>query len=256
MNIDRPGLKFRAKQLMSVSKPAPIPVGLIYIAFTMIVSMLSSRLLTSNINADYIMDVANRMMSGADPGVYNEYMEYISTHGPSAGASALNILLQLVSSILWAGFILFCINTVFGRHAEVANLLDGFSIFWKVLILSLLESVIVFFGMLLFIIPGIIMIYRYRMAIYILMDDPEKSPVQCMRESAVLTKGFKWQLFVLDFSFIGWYIVIALPVIGYFAEVYAFPYMNLTRTLYYRELLRFAGKDVGDGQSYVLHENY
>ena len=88
------------------------------------------------------------------------------------------------------------------------------------------------------------------------MDDPEKSPVQCMRESAVLTKGFKWQLFVLDFSFIGWYIVIALPVIGYFAEVYAFPYMNLTRTLYYRELLRFAGKDVGDGQSYVLHENY
>ena len=221
MNIDRPGLKFRAKQLMSVSKPAPIPVGLIYIAFTMIVSMLSSRLLTSNINADYIMDVANRMMSGSDPGVYNEYMEYISTHGPSAGASALNILLQLVSSILWSGFILFCINTVFGRHAEVANLLDGFSIFWKVLILSLLESVIVFIGMLLFIIPGIIMIYRYRMAVYILMD-----------------------------------IVIALPVIGYFAEVYAFPYMNLTRTLYYRELLRFAGKDVGDGQSYVLHENY
>ena len=242
MKIDRPGLKFRAKQLMSVSRPAPIPVGVIYIAFTMIASMLSSRLMVSNINADYIMDIANRMMNSSDPDIYYEYMEYLSSHGPSAGATAINVLLQFVSAILFAGFILFCINTVFGRQAEVANLLDGFTIFWKVLILSFLESLLVALWSLLLIVPGIIALYRYRMAIYILMDDPTKGPVQCLRESKALTKGCKWQLFVLDFSFIGWYILTWIPFIGYFVEVYAFPYMNLTRTLYYRELLKFAGK--------------
>ena len=55
--------------------------------------------------------------------------------------------------------------------------------------------------------PGIVAAYRYRQALYLLLDHPERSAWQCLRESSALMSGHKWELFVLDLSFIGWGIV-------------------------------------------------
>lgn len=56
----------------------------------------------------------------------------------------------------------------------------------------------------LFIIPGIVKSYQYRMVAYLISEDPSLSPRQAMDLSRHMTDGEKWKMFVLDLSFIGW----------------------------------------------------
>ena len=75
------------------------------------------------------------------------------------------------------------------------------------IILGVLIFVFEFLWSLLFIIPGIIKHYAYSMSYFIKIDHPEMEANDCITESRKLMKGHKWQLFVFDLSFIGWYIV-------------------------------------------------
>jgi len=73
-----------------------------------------------------------------------------------------------------------------------------------------MRNLYIFLWSLLFIIPGIIKAYQYRMVPYILSEDPTLSPNQAMDLSRRMTDGEKAAMFVLDLSFIGWYILGAL----------------------------------------------
>lgn len=70
--------------------------------------------------------------------------------------------------------------------------------------MSLLQVLLIFVGLLLFIIPGIVFALRYSMADYLLATRPELGPVEALRESRRLMKGNKGRLFYLDLSFFGW----------------------------------------------------
>ena len=85
--------------------------------------------------------------------------------------------------------------------------------------------------------PGVIAYYRYSQAIYILVDDPTKSPMQCIRESKAMMAGHKGELFALDLSFLGWYLLSLIPMFGY-AVVWTVPYIGMTKTLYFEALQR------------------
>ena len=60
---------------------------------------------------------------------------------------------------------------------------------------------------LLFVIPGIIKSYEYRMIPYILSENPNISRKRAFEISKQMMKGNKWDTFVLDLSFIGWQIL-------------------------------------------------
>ena len=90
---------------------------------------------------------------------------------------------------------------------------------------------------LLLIVPGVIAAYRYSQALYILLDDPAKSPIQCLRESKGMMVGHKQELFMLDLSLLGWYLLGMIPYIGYAAQVWTIPYTSMVKTLYYEKLL-------------------
>ena len=64
----------------------------------------------------------------------------------------------------------------------------------------------------LFVIPGIIAAYRYRFALFNLYENPEISAFQALDMSKRQTAGYKAQLFLLDFSYIGWLLLAAIPV--------------------------------------------
>ena len=85
-------------------------------------------------------------------------------------------------------------------------------------------------------IPGIIAAYRYSFAVYVMIDHPEMSAMDCLRESKRLTTGYKRQLFLLDLSFIFWFLLTMIPIIGYVAQVYVTPYMESARVLYYEQI--------------------
>ena len=130
---------------------------------------------------------------------------------------------------------IFVLNTLYKREgASYYNLLDGFAITGRVLVLYLLTAIYVFLWSLLFIIPGIIALYRYRMALFLLLEHPELTPAQCIEESKRMMNGHKSELFSLDLSFLGWLILSVIP----FVSAYVTPYMQLTYAGFYDSLKR------------------
>ncbi len=70
-----------------------------------------------------------------------------------------------------------------------------------------LRGLYTFLWSLLFVIPGIIKGYSYWMMPYILAENPNISTDRAFDISMRTTQGEKWEMFVLDLSFIGWYIL-------------------------------------------------
>lgn len=87
----------------------------------------------------------------------------------------------------------------------------------------------------LFIIPGIIKSYEYRMIPYILADNPEMDRKEVFKLSKELMTGNKWKAFVLDLSFIGWEILSVLTC-GILSIFYVNPYILSTNAALYEKL--------------------
>lgn len=88
---------------------------------------------------------------------------------------------------------------------------------------------------LLFIIPGFIKSYEYRMIPYIIMENPELSTKEVFARSKELMYGNKWSTFLLDWSFFGW-ILLTIFTCGIAGFVWVFPYQYMTDAALYREL--------------------
>ncbi len=59
----------------------------------------------------------------------------------------------------------------------------------------------------LFWIPGIIKSYAYRMIPYIIADNPAIGAKRALKLSCQMTRGHKFDIFILDLSFLGWYLL-------------------------------------------------
>jgi uncharacterized membrane protein len=55
--------------------------------------------------------------------------------------------------------------------------------------------------------------YRYSMSFFILAEYPDMRPTDVMRNSRMIMKGRKWKLFCLQFSMIGWWLLMILASI-------------------------------------------
>lgn len=85
-----------------------------------------------------------------------------------------------------------------------------------------LRSLYIFLWTLLFVIPGIIKSYEYRFVPYILAEEPNISSKEAMELSKSITDGHKLNIWGLDLSFFGWYILgaLALGVGVFFVDPY------------------------------------
>lgn len=98
----------------------------------------------------------------------------------------------------------------------------------------LLQSIIVFLWALLLIIPGIIKSFQYIFVPYILAENPEIEWRRALDLSRQMTDGSKLKIFVLELSFIGWYLLGALALgIGI---LFVVPYAEATTAELYAHL--------------------
>jgi hypothetical protein len=117
--------------------------------------------------------------------------------------------------------------------------------YWNVVKVSFIRDIKVFLWTLLFIIPGVIKSYEYRMIPYLLAENPSMSSIEAFEISRNLMTGNKWRAFVLDLSFILWGFLGAIPVIGLFARIfYIYPYVELTQGEFYVQLCAETGQVV------------
>ncbi len=117
--------------------------------------------------------------------------------------------LALIYTILVAN--LMCVGSAYyflqnrEGNAYLVNIFRGFKVNYGnnvgVLFIRLLYTVL---WSLLLIFPGIIKMYEYSMVPFILSEGNRMSYKQAFKRSRELTKGHKWELFVLDLSFLGW----------------------------------------------------
>ena len=243
MNLKRSDLKQRAVALIRSARPSVILVALAYTALSVLMYLLSNRLMGIN----FTQADMDRYMQLLSEGNLDYAMVLLEDMTPPASSAAINTLLQILLAIVDAGFILFLLNTIRGTGACLGNLLDGFGFFFKIILLSIVEYIFIALWPLLLLFPGaIIAAYRYRMAIYLLVDDPSRGVMECIRLSKEMMKGHKWELFVLDLSFIGWNFLAMLPVIGWAVQIWTMPYISLTYALYFENR---SGRDIYAAQS-------
>ncbi len=82
---------------------------------------------------------------------------------------------------------------------------------------------------------GIIKSYAYAMVPYIIYENPNLTPNQAVALSEKLTRGYKWKLFVMELSFIGWNMLSALTC-GILGLLYVNPYKCLSFAGVYEQL--------------------
>ena len=163
---------------------------------------------------------------------------------PTMGLSPLmvtfiSILIALISTVLSAGYVIYHLGVRKGRTMPYATLFDGFTFVGKIIILQIMIAIFTFLWSLLLFFPGIIAAYRYRFALYNLCDNPQHSPSEALNMSKAQTRGYKWQLFVLDLSFLGWNILCALTL-G-ILSIWILPYIQQTDIGFFEEIKRRSG---------------
>ncbi|MBR3560846.1 MAG: DUF975 family protein [Oscillospiraceae bacterium] len=121
-----------------------------------------------------------------------------------AASSVVSILLYNPLEVSAANF--------YTTNAQSAASLDtmerGFVPHWthNVWTMFLCDLFTLLWGML-FIVPGIVKGYAYRMVPYIMAEHPELTGTEAITLSRKMMKGNKWRAFVLDLSFLGWEIL-------------------------------------------------
>ena len=122
------------------------------------------------------------------------------------GILVLNLIL---GGVMEVGKARYHMNLIDGAAARFEDLFSTFPWFVPALVMKLVRELLVFLGMLLLVVPGVLLHYGYAMAPYILAQDPECDGLEALRRSREMMKGHKMDLFVLELSFIGWAILAA-----------------------------------------------
>lgn len=154
----------------------------------------------------------------------------------SCVAGCIPLLSLLIICPLEFGFSLCFLRLIRGEDSSemVGGQFRVFNQYGRYLGGSLLMLLYTLLWMLLLVIPGIVKSYAYAMTPYVLNDHPELDAEDCIHESRMMMRGYKWKLFCLDLSFIGWAILCIFTLgIGF---LWLQPYIEASHAKFYEEL--------------------
>ena len=164
-----------------------------------------------------------------DSDVMYKVSEKFGLIGLSISCSLISLFLGGVISVGLCKFLLDM--TTKREEPRFETLFSQFNIYLKTLGLNILITLSVCIGTILFIVPGIIVGLMFSQSYYILSEDPSKSITQFIKESVDMMNGHKWDLFYLELTFIGWWLLTAITV-G-IAGLWVAPYVKVTETNFY-----------------------
>ena len=251
--IYRAEIKQEAKGILRQAKVSPLLMGVLVLAISTILDRIVALIEYGTFFPtlrlyDYIAYLAS-----ADPAALLDMStdQLLAMAGLTSSATLystfFSILVSLFMTVLYGGFYLYCMGIRQGREMPVSTLMDGLSLAGKLIWCSILTYIKVLLWSLLFFFPGIIAAYRYRFATYNLLVDPSLSAGEAIQLSCEQTRGMKWDLFILDLSFIGWNILSSLTM-G-LLNIWLLPYMTLCDLAYFEESQRRLGRSPYGSQS-------
>jgi uncharacterized membrane protein len=147
----------------------------------------------------------------------------------------------IVQGPLFAGFHIFCMKRLLGRHADIADLFTGFNFFVPALVVSLLTTVLAGIGFLLCIIPGLVLYAMYLFA-YLFVVDKRMDfwPAMQASHGVVRNDYVGFTLFVLALGLLN-LLGLLLCVVGVLVTV---PISFAAITVAYKEIVGFEPRTV------------
>lgn len=217
MEIDPRALKAQARARMAQAVPRAWRVTLVYLLLTTVLFTL--------------VDAAGA--GGSLPAALGD-MDFV--------ALFLSLLTALYSVVMDFGYRWWALRTYRGQGAGYGQLIDGFSMSGRVLLLEALTLLYTLGWAIVCALPislaatfvlvaasspvavlltyaGVIAAtaacalcigYRYVLAPYLLMDHPDGGVAAALRRSVEQMRGWKWQYFRLELSFLGWNLLLLL----------------------------------------------
>lgn len=144
------------------------------------------------------------------------------------------IISLMITPALGMGFTMAYLSISKNEKITAGDLFKGFNLTGKSLWLSILIGFFTFLWSLLLWIPGIIKSLSYSAAPWILAENPYLTAGEALNRSKIVMNGHKWELFVLQLSFILWNLLVIITF-G-IAAIYVTPYMQVTLANFYRKI--------------------
>lgn len=116
---------------------------------------------------------------------------------------------------------------------------------WTMFVLFIFQTLWMFT-----IIGGIIKRYSYYLVPYIVAENPDIPARKAVTLSRRMMKGHKWECFVFELSFIGWYILGAMTL-GLTSYFYSNPYKSASFAEYYVQIRRLSKEQKIEGTEYL-----
>ncbi len=147
------------------------------------------------------------------------------------------VILSLITGlVLEVGRSVFFLNG-FKRDVSIKNLFSNFRYdeIFTIIGTQMLRFLCNAFWYCIFFIPGIVKYYEYKFVPYILAEESYLGPKEIFKKSRDITDGHKLDMFILDLSFLGWYILGGL-LFG-LGLAFVAPYKEATNAKLYNKLM-------------------
>ena len=167
--------------------------------------------------------------------IFNNPIFYVSILQLIVFFGLILLIAIFFTSILNVGKVKFFLKA-FEGDVQIKYLFSGFTKkdYWLNFKTIFLTDIYILLWSLLLLIPGIIKSYEYRFVPYILAESPDLTANEIISKSRQMTKGHKWDIFVLDLSFIGWELL-AILLFG-IGIIFVNPYKESTYARLYNIL--------------------
>ena len=141
------------------------------------------------------------------------------------------ILIVLVAKVFvgnllkMGGYRFFILNQT--AQPGIGTLLDGFRSghYVNIVLTMFLRDLFTTLWSLLLVVPGIVKHYEYLMVPYIIAENPAMDYKEAFQISKQMMDGEKMEAFIMDLSFLGWYLLSAVTC-GLLAIFYVNPYVQ------------------------------
>ena len=151
--------------------------------------------------------------------------------GLLAGIATVVILIVLVAKVFvgnllkMGGYLFFILNQT--AQPGIGTLLDGFRSghYVNIVLTMFLRDLFTALWSLLLVVPGIVKHYEYLMVPYIIAENPAMDYKEAFQISKQMMDGEKMEAFIMDLSFLGWYLLSAVTC-GLLAIFYVNPYVQ------------------------------
>ena len=151
--------------------------------------------------------------------------------GLLAGIATVVILIVLVAKVFvgnllkMGGYRFFILNQT--AQPGIGTLLDGFRSghYVNIVLAMFLRDLFTALWSLLLVVPGIVKHYEYLMVPYIIAENPAMDYKEAFQISKQMMDGEKMEAFIMDLSFLGWYLLSAVTC-GLLAIFYVNPYVQ------------------------------